>query len=243
MAVTGVALGVLLLALGPVGAAGAASARLPDLGMAPLQDFRIDRSTGKRLLRFTTTIVNVGVGPFELVGRRSTTTYSRMTVWQRLYNDDGTRAAARTAATMTYSGDGHDHWHVDHLERYTIHRMGAGRELGRGAKVGFCFFDTAPYRPSLPGAPGSPVYPGCGTAQSREVTMGLSVGWGDVYPWYFAYQWIDISGFPAGDYLVRAQADPRSQFTETTTANNFTWTKVRISDNDQVTVLEQGPAA
>ena len=238
-----VALASLLLVVAPVPRAGAATPRLPDLGMAPLRDFVIDRSTGPRLLRFTTEIVNVGAGPFLLTGRRSSTAYGVMTVWQTLRNTDGSSSSGRTGALMQYSGDGHDHWHVQDLERYTIQRVGSIREVGRGAKTGFCFLDSEPYRTSLPGAPTSPVYFGCGSQNTRSVEMGLSVGWGNVYPWYLPFQWIDISGLPNGDYLIKAQADPRALFTEATTANNATWTKVRISSTDQVTVLEQGPAA
>ncbi|HYX44892.1 MAG TPA: lysyl oxidase family protein [Acidimicrobiales bacterium] len=240
--VTSLALGTVLLVLAPA-AAGAAAPRLPDLGMAPLRDFVIDRSGGARLLRFTTEIVNVGTGRFALSGRRSSTSFGMMSVRQLLSYDDGSVGTFRTQAVMEYSGDGHDHWHVRDLERYTLQRVGSSREVGRGAKAGFCFFESDPYRLSLPGAPASPVYLGCGSQASTTVEVGLSVGWGDVYPWHMAFQWIDLTGLPSGDYIVRAQADPHAYFTEATTANNATWTRIRVSATDQVTVLEQGPAA
>lgn len=235
-----VALASLLFWSGP---AVAATPRLPDLGMAPLRDFTIDRSTGARLLRFSTEIVNVGIGPFVVEGRRSSTAEQRMTVTQYVNNVDRTRTAIPSTATMRYSGDGHDHWHIDHLERYTITPLTSRREVGWGAKVGYCFFDTNHYRPSLPRSPSSPVHMGCGSQSSLRVDMGLSVGWGDIYPWYLAGQWIDLTGLANGDYIVRAQADPRREFTEANTTNNGTWTKIRVASNDQVTVLEQGPAA
>jgi hypothetical protein len=242
---TSLVLGVFLFAAVPVTAVGAVTPRMPDLGMGPLRDFVIVRPPGARLLRFTTEIVNVGTGPFEVTGRRASTLNRTMTVWQRVYNDDGSSTSGRTAATMSYSGDDHDHWHVNNLERYSIRPVGS-RDVVRGAKVGFCFWDTSRYRLSLPEAPQERVYgsEACGaTPQSLETTMGLSVGWSDVYPWSVAYQWIDISGLPDGDYVVLAQADPYVQFTEATVANNTTWTRVRIAANDQVTILQQGPAA
>ena len=242
MVITFLALGALLLALPPLTAAGAATARLPDLGMAPLRDFSIDRSSGARLLRFTTEIVNVGTGPFALTGRRSSTSFGVMSVRQLLVNDDGSTSTLRTQAVMDYSGDGHDHWHVRGLERYTLQRVGSTREVGRGAKIGFCFWDSDRYR-ALPGSPASPVYVDCGSQASTTVEMGLSVGWGDIYPWYLSFQWIDLTGLPSGDYIVRAAADPHAYFTESSKANNATWTRIRISSTDQVTVLEQGPAA
>lgn len=218
------------------------SARVPDLGMAPLRDFQMDTSTGRRLLRFTAEIVNVGTGPFELRGRRSATG-TEMSVMQRIVNADGTKSMRPTGASMIYAGDDHNHWHVKDLERYTIHPVDGDRELGRGAKAGFCFSDNAAYRLALPRAPRSPAYRSCGLPGSTMVTMGLSVGWGDVYGWNLAWQWIDVSALSPGDYVVRARADPKAIFTEADTSNNTTWTKIRIAATNEITVLEQGPAA
>jgi hypothetical protein len=230
------------MALAPGSASGAATPRLPDLGMAPLKDFRIETASGTRLLRFTSVVVNVGAGPFELKGRRATTTATDMRVKQRLYNDDGTKSMRATGATMFYAGDGHNHWHVSDLQRFTIHSLDTDAELAAGAKIGFCFFDGVSYRTSLPRAPGSPHYNGCGTQASTTVTMGLSVGWGDIYEWNLAYQWIDITSLPSGDYMVRGRADPKGLFSEADKTNNDTWTKIRISPTYQVTVLQQSPA-
>lgn len=246
MVATAVALAALVLALTPVTTAGALAPRLPDLGMASLSDFRIDTFSGVRRLRFTTEIVNVGAGPFLVSGRRPASSGGVMSsVRQQVVYDNGAVGSIRTQAVMDYSGDDHDHWHVRDLERYSITRVGSARELGRGAKVGFCFLDSHAYRLSLPGAPPAPVYgsAGCGSQGSTSVDMGLSVGWGDIYPSGLTLQWIDIAGLPSGEYVVRAQADPNAVFTEVTRANNLTWTRVHISDTNQVTVLEQGPAA
>jgi len=245
LAVAGVSLTALpALPAMPAMAAGASGmAALPDLGMAPLRDFRIDTSSGSRLLRFSAEIVNVGSGPFEVRGRRPDTTVAAMTVRQRIHNVDGSKSWRRTAASMFYAGDGHDHWHVKDLERYTIHPVASDNELGRGAKTGFCFSDNAAYRTTLAGVPHSPVYQSCGLPSSTIVTMGLSIGWGDVYGWNLAWQWIDIGGLPAGDYVVRARADPQALFAESDVANNMTWTKIHIGTANDVTVVEQGPSA
>ena len=237
--------GAALFAGAPATPAAAATPRLPDLGMAQLREFSIYQpGVGPRLLRFTTEIVNVGAGPFEVIGRRASTSNRTMTVWQRVYNDDGSSTSGRTAATMNYTGEDHGHWHVVNLERYSIRPVGS-REVARGAKVGFCFWDGSRYRLSLPGAPQERVYgsSGCGTRESVEATMGLSVGWSDIYPAGITFQWIEITGLPNGDYIVAADADPYHQFTEATRSNNRTWTRIRIAADDQVTILEQGPAA
>ena len=63
-----VALIVLALPLRAAGAAGA-EPLLPDLGVAPLQHMLIEQTAdGKKRLRFTASIANVGKGPIEIVG-------------------------------------------------------------------------------------------------------------------------------------------------------------------------------
>jgi lysyl oxidase len=218
---------------GPVGAATAAD-RLPDLGMAPLTDLGIDTTTlpGRRLLRFTTVIVNVGRGPFETIGSRPGTGTPEMTVRQRIYDDAGGARDVATPTVMFFAGDGHDQWHVRDAE---------GHELRR-AKHGFCYYDNTPYRLALPGAPLWSIYGHCGAAEDLTVTTGLSVGWGDTYPASIALQWIDITGLKSGRYRLTATADPGGWFVETSEANNATWLDIKLTGSG-VAVLARGPAA
>jgi hypothetical protein len=233
-----------VLALGRPPAAGAAADRLPDLGMARLRDFSIDTTTrpGRRLLRFTTIIVNIGAGPFETIGRRSSTATTQMTVTQRIHNSAGSYREISTPAVMFWSGDGHDHWHVRDVEAYRLIRLDNGRRVGTGAKHGFCYFDNTAYRLWLAGAPSTPVYGGCGAAGDLQVTTGLSVGWGDIYPAGIAFQWIDITGLKAGRYRLRATADPANWFAETNNANNSTWVNIKLTGSG-VRVVAYGPVA
>src|SRR3712207_557418 len=79
--------------------AAAVSDRLPDLGMAPLRDIRIEKTAeGRRLLRFTTEMANVGPGPFEARGQRPDTASPTMTTSQRIYNDAGAYRDVPTVA-------------------------------------------------------------------------------------------------------------------------------------------------
>jgi hypothetical protein len=61
----GMVVAAVLTTLGRPPAAAAAADRPPDLGMARLREFSIDLTTipGRRLLRFTTVIVNIGTVP------------------------------------------------------------------------------------------------------------------------------------------------------------------------------------
>ena len=242
------ALALLLLASAPVARPMAAAEpvdRLPDLAMARPTDMRLVTSTdGRRRLRFTSSIVNIGDGPFETRASRRSVRQPSMTVKQRIYDTSGDYRVVATKAIATYSGDGHDHWHVQRVAGYTFHDVTAGLTVARGSKVGFCFFDTRPYRLTLPHAPGSRRYSqsGCGTQRSYALRNGISVGWADRYGWNLRYQAIDVTGLPAGDYFLKVAADPGGLFVERTPANNCNWTRIRLpATGSRVAILGWGP--
>ena len=245
-------LGVVLLATAvqPATEVRAATDLLPDLGMARLKDFRVELTRdGRRLLRFTTIIVNVGTGPFEVLGQRSDATVTEMATQQRIFADDGSSRDRPTDAVLYFAGDGHSHWHVRDLEHYTLQHVTAPGIVGTGAKHGFCFYDNTRYRLTLPGAPSSAVYTHCGRSTDLSLRMGLSVGWGDTYPYNLRDQYIDITNLPSGRYRLSATADPASEtyptgwFTEINESNNTTWVVLELSGRRSVRAREYGPAA
>jgi hypothetical protein len=224
--------------------------RLPDLSMAQLADIQIQNTSTQKQLRFSTTIVNVGAGPFELTGRRPDTNTTEMTTTQRIYNSVGDYRDRSTAATLFYSGDGHNHWHVRDLEDYELLRLDASGNVvepavvEEGQKVGFCFFDNVDYGSSEPES-----YRGCenGNPGALRVTMGLSRGWGDKYGLGTVGQYLDITGLADGRYRLLVKADGDSvdgsdRFLESDETNNSTWATLQITGNT-VTVLEYGPSA
>ena len=221
--------------------------RLPDIGMLPPRDFSIQsRPRGVRWLRFDAIVVNVGPGVFEVEGRGSVVGDRLGTVVQLVETTDGGRVEFATPAEMFHAGDGHDHWHVEDLQVWTIASVNdRATPLSAGAKRGFCFWDnyrygsTAPihYHPSTTSA--------CEMRADGRVPMGLSVGWGDEYPSSIAFQYIDISGLPTGDYVVTLEADlpttgyPGGAFVELNESNNGSWAVIRIT-RKAVTVLSSG---
>ena len=218
--------------------ASAASAHdlLPDLRMAHPQDFHLDTSAspGHTLLEFSAIIQNVGAGPLEVHGTRTCRTCTTMTTQQFIRRSDGTWRHRNEAAVQRFAtGDGHHHWHVIGMERYQI--LGLQAPLPGGvvvsAKNGFCFFDGLQVAPKLTHAAPYPHYSffDCGTPTSQKTRVGLSVGWGDIYPWNFAGQNIDITGLPDGDYLVCATADPSNNFLESHEGNNQGWAKITLT--------------
>lgn len=223
--------------------AATAAGGLPDLGMARLTDLTITTTAGgQQQLRFSSTIVNVGGAPFQLVASRPDTS-SSFTVAQRLPTGD-----TPVAATMVFAGDGHAHWHVKDLETYVVESLDTGTTVGYGAKGGFCFMDTTAYRLSLPGAPQQPVHTqaGCGDGTATSLSMGLSVGWGDRYGWTLSDQYVEITGIAIGKYRLRATADALGLFTETSRTNNQTWVDFSVTARRGsllVKVLGYGPTA
>lgn len=241
------ALSVTLVTCGP-SAGPVAEPELPDLGMAPLADLHVTSTPdGRQLLRFSATIVNVGAGPLQLLASRSSDT-SEFRITQRVAAADGAHSDVPVDGELVFGGDGHSHWHVKDLETYELQRLDAGARVGTGSKVGFCFFDGEPHRLSLPGAPRSEKFDrrGCGDRSSLEVSMGVSVGWGDPYAWTLPDQYIDITGLNTGRYRLIATADLEGRFQETATRNNETWVEITLANRDgqlSLAVLDFGPAA
>ena len=222
-------LGFLVAPIGPTapGSASAATDRLPDLRMARLADFRIVTLNGRKLLRFSSTMTNLGAGPFEIRSSRASTS-SPWNVEQVIYDDGGGSRRLETAATMKYGGDGHGHWHVQGMVDVdlwsTLHHA-------KGEKIGYCFFDTTVVNLALPGAPLSPVYRETTCARETGLTsrVGISVGWGDKYKWSLPFQWVDVTGLPAAEYRIRAIVDPRNLFAESSDTNNCTYTRLQMN--------------
>lgn len=209
---------------------------LPDLTMLQPTEFHLDLpSGGVRLLRFSTSIVNLGPGRFDVIGSDPDPTDStKLTrVTQRLQQGSGW-VSQPTTATMFYAGDGHDHWHVFGLQDFRLAFQATPNDrIATGAKNGFCFWDNV----NLSNAPR--FYTGvteCHQQTDGTVPMGLSVDWGDKYPWNIAFQYIDVSQLPNGNYCLTVTADARGEFVEADETNNSVHTLISIQPGG-VTVL------
>ncbi len=201
-----------------------------------LTDLKIEKtSDGRKLLRFSSIIVNVGDGPLQVHGQRPDTGASTMTTVQRIFDEAGEPHDAPTDAVMHFGGDGHNHWHVRDLESFELERLRNGSKVGTGAKHGFCFWDNHRY-----GSEQDPYYAGCGQPTDLEVTMGLSVGWGDLYRYSLPDQYIDITGLGRGRYRLIGTADADNWFRESEESNNSTWVDIRIR-NGRAKVVGYGP--
>ncbi|MFN2419695.1 MAG: cell wall-binding repeat-containing protein [Candidatus Limnocylindria bacterium] len=216
--------------------ASAATDRLPDLRMANLSTFYTETAGGQRRLRFTTIMTNEGAGPMEVRGTRANLNDAHLRTQQAIYNTSGGVRLVDNRALMEYAGDGHDHWHIQGVMLYQL--WSDNGVVRRGTKVGFCFLDSRRMSGSSPS-----VYreAACGDRGDLTNRMGLSVGWGDEYPANFAFQWIDISTLPPGEYTVQARTDEQNWYVESNETNNCAWSRIRIAaSNGNATVLSSG---
>jgi hypothetical protein len=257
----------------PVAAAGPRDV-MPDLAMAVPDSFRVcgaptsgtfqtencpDAAPGNRWLRFDSLIVNVGRGTFRVVARRASVEQEEMGAVQWIRRTDKTWRKVPTNARLAWAieEDGHPHWHTQGMEKYRLFRL--PERFAGGAKVGvkrgYCFFDGFRVRPDLPNARSTPLYSfySCGVpGQSKDalkLRVGMSVGWGDEYPWNYAGQRINISNAQDGEYLLCLTADPQNEFQEIRETNNESWARIRLTTTDvdgyrvDVEILERGTTA
>lgn len=180
-------------------------------------------------LRFSTTTANLGDGPLELIGGE--TGRGKQNIYQRIYLSDGTFYDRRVGAYVWHPE--HQHIHVENYAQYVLQALNApGNSQRTGQKTSFCVMDT-----DRIGTSGSsqPYYVNCDTT-----VQGMSVGWADTYHAHLAGQEIDMTGLPDGDYTLTIVADPNARLHESTTADNTSCIKLRITGiatSPSVTVL------
>ena len=263
------------LALAAPASAGTPIDLMPDLRMAVPASFAVcgaptsgtfqtencpDATASDRWLRFDSILMNVGKGSFRVIAQRADVTVDHMDAVQRIRRTDGTWRVVPTDATLAWAQeeDGHPHWHTQGMERYRLFRLPSPFEGGAevGVKHGYCFFDGMLLQPDLKRARPSPFYDfySCGVpGQSQDalrLRVGLSVGWGDEYPWNYAGQRIDIGDVADGEYLLCLTADPQGQFEELRETNNESWARIGLttvategSYQVEVVVVAQGRSA
>jgi hypothetical protein len=199
---------VVLLVAGCGGSAGGAPEVLPDLVQSPPRALEVYPAGDTWRLAFLSAVENDGRGPMLLVGSRPDQSDPAMSVEQLVRRSDGT--------TSTYPVDGeirfvqsetHRHWHILDFERYDI-LTADGDSVGRDEKTGFCLGDryNASRSVRLPGEPEQPVWTQeCGRGQPERLVVreGISPGYGDDYVPRLEGQSIDITGLPAGRYVLR----------------------------------------
>jgi hypothetical protein len=209
----------------------AARLRCPDIQMGRPAHLYLERHGPHLWLRAQNNLKSRGEGPVMLRGTRS----GRRTMFarQHIYRVDGTRLVERTGARLYFQyveGQGR-YWKWQDAARFELWSLnpdGTRNRLVRtGPKLNYCLRDlkhTAPSRRS----PRRRVFPACNKdPRKRQVTLGTSVGWSDVYPSKYYQQWINVAGLH-GCFAYVHRADPTNVVWETNEGNNDAQRIVRL---------------
>ena len=105
------------------------------------------------------------------------------------------------AADFEYH-DCHGHRHMHGYAAYELRYLN-GTLATTGTKQGFCLLDNRRMHPS---ARDTPSY--------TCALQGLSSGWADIYARTVDGQWIDVTGLPEGDYILRVTINSENTLPE-----------------------------
>jgi hypothetical protein len=208
--------------------------RCPDLVMAPPSHLHVARSPSRKrvVLRMENRIVNLGAGPAELFGER--VSQSEMRARQVVSDAAGRRHRLVTGAELYFKSvptRGGSYWkfrNAARFELWAIDRSGHRTALVRtGPKHDYCLRDLDRVR-SGPTVRRTRFFGACNQrAGTRQITLGTSVGWADVYPSTYPDNWIDVTGL-SGCFAVLHRADPGHGIFETNESNNTSSKIVRL---------------
>jgi hypothetical protein len=178
-------------------------------------------------LIFSSTIVNLGPGPFVIEGRRSSVRTPLMTGAQLIFARDGAYRRVPNIGRLHYvRAPDHAHWHLLRLETYELRTLG-GRLVAPDRKTGFCPGDRYVVQRGMPrgwsgrfGKLRNESHCGKSKPRALSVLESISPGWADVYDPNLEGQFIDITGVPAGRYLLVNRVNPDRKLRESDYTNN-----------------------
>ena len=203
-----------------------AAQRLPDLDQEVPWNLEVtrDHARGGYRLGFSSAVRNVGAGPLIVSGRRRAATPT-MTVDQLIEQEDAPTAVVEGVGRMRYvRSPDHEHWHLLGFERYELRRAAGRAGVVTDRKTGFCLGDRYRARgPRLKARPPEPVYTGrCGLERTGllRLTVGISVGYGDVYEPNLEGQSLRLTGLDAGRYRLVHRVNLGRRLRESSYANN-----------------------
>jgi len=178
----------------------------------------------RRLLRFTSSTPNIGqadlhVGdPYRCLGRlfRFSECHGHLHFAEyadyRLWTPAGYQTWTQFR-NWNQATSGHDNAKL-------LASLESSGALVVGRKQGFCLIDISRYLKDAP----QPKYLSCASSQ------GITVGWSDEYHFQLDCQYIDITGVPAGRYILEDEVNPERLFPESDYTNNAAAVEIRIPD-------------
>jgi hypothetical protein len=161
--------------------------------------------------------------PMQVFQRLFTTPVgSEETKIERVHVDE-----ASSGEMIYVSADGHHHWHLQRVAKYSLWNAAKTAEVAPAQKVGFCLEDSEHVEATV--GPSSPVYADnvapfrdfCQRYRPNATSLfeGISPGWRDVYERELAFQWVDASDVLPGEYRLREDVNPLGFIKEAGGAN------------------------
>ena len=122
-----------------------------------------------------------------------------------------------SAGEMVYvNADGHHHFHLQHVAKYSLWNATKTAEVAPAQKVGFCLEDSEHVEMKV--GPKNPVYADniapyrdfCQRYRPNATSLyeGVSPGWRDLYSSELAFQWVEVSNVLPGEYWLREDVNP-----------------------------------
>jgi hypothetical protein len=135
-------------------------------------------------------------------------------------------------AEMLYvNADGHHHWHLQHIAKYSLWNAAKTAEVAPSEKVGFCLEDSERVELEKVNKNGKRELTPENSVYSDEVAPyrhfcqryipyatsvyeGISPGWRDEYASDLGFQWVDVSDVLPGEYWLREEVNPEGKIIE-----------------------------
>ena len=203
---------------------------LPDLvADAPerqqIANYTYPDGTQALLLRFDGYVHNIGPGPFEIrTTDRVGTEYTNVRQYVRTVGGGmvAVQPPPGPPEVKYETEDGHNHWHLQEIARYSLWNSAKTAEVAPGMKAGFCLIDSARVEGTGPATAVYQLGDFCGRNLPTKpgVTMGVSAGWRDIYNRELSFQWVDISDVRPGNYWLAAEIDTNGVIKEASESNN-----------------------
>ena len=200
---------------------------LPDLVPFPVSDLRLTDKNGRTILKFSSTMWNKGRGPLELIGDPLNISIPGdldRNVYQRIVHTDGTERHKLVGDFLWHSVPGHLHYHFKNFAEYIFESAQGITTPAIQEKATRCLWDTVAVDLSIEGAPQNKGYISC----DDKKRQGVSAGWGDIYKYTLADQYLDVEDLPPGIYRLEFNIDPLNLFTERSRDNNTSIAVVKL---------------
>ncbi len=191
-------------------------------------------------LGFASAVENAGVGPLLIEGRRESTQEPTMRADQIVRLTSGATRTYPDVGELRYVVSAtHEHWHLEHFERYELLRASDLAHVASDQKTGFCLGDRYPVGSPPPSK--LPLTTLCGLSHPEllQLREGISPGFGEVYPPIVEGQYLQLTGLPAGDYLLVNQVNADRALHESSYANDSAYVLFNLSWPDGTASLPQ----